>query len=53
MDKWQCTVCDYVYEPEVGDPSHGIPANTPFEDLPEDWVCPWCGVDKGMFECLP
>ncbi|AGC69544.1 rubredoxin [Thermoclostridium stercorarium subsp. stercorarium DSM 8532] len=50
MEKWVCTVCGYVYDPEVGDPEHGIAPGTPFEDLPDDWVCPDCGVGKDMFE---
>jgi len=50
MKKYRCTVCGYVYDPEVGDPDSGIPAGTPFEALPEDWHCPWCGVDKSQFE---
>ncbi len=50
MDKYQCTACTYVYDPEVGDPEGGIPPGTRFEDLPEDWVCPLCGVGKDMFE---
>ena len=50
MDKYQCTACPYVYDPEVGDPEGGIPPGTRFEDLPEDWVCPLCGVGKDMFE---
>ncbi len=49
MDKYECTVCGYVYDPEVGDPENDIPPGTAFEDLPEDWVCPSCGVDKSMF----
>jgi rubredoxin len=36
MDKWECTICGYVYDPELGDPEHNIPANTPFEKLPDD-----------------
>ena len=48
MDKWVCTVCSYVYDPAVG--AEGIAPGTPFEDLPEDWVCPVCGVGKDMFE---
>ena len=44
MDKYICTVCDYVYDPELGDPENGIEPGTSFEDLPEDWVCPLCGV---------
>lgn len=50
MEKWQCTVCGYVYDPEKGDPDGGIDAGTPFEELPEDWVCPVCGAAKDMFE---
>ena len=50
MDKFVCTVCGYVYDPEVGDPDNGIEPGTAFEDLPEDWVCPLCGVGKEDFE---
>lgn len=50
MNKYQCTVCNYIYDPAVGDPDSGIPAGTKFEDLPETWVCPECGVAKDMFE---
>jgi len=50
--KWQCTVCGYVYDPEVGDPENGIPAGTPFEALPDSWVCPECGVGKDWFEAV-
>ena len=48
--KWRCTVCGYIYDPEVGDPDNGVPAGTSFEELPEDWVCPVCGASKDMFE---
>jgi len=50
MDKYRCTVCGYVYEPEKGDPDNGIEPGTKFEDIPDDWVCPVCGVGKGKFE---
>jgi len=50
MKKYQCTVCGYVYDPEVGDPDNGIKPGIPFEDLPDDWVCPLCGVGKEEFE---
>ena len=50
--KYVCTVCDYVYDPEVGDPDNDIESGTAFEDLPDDWVCPECGVDKDEFEPL-
>ncbi|MBR3364380.1 MAG: rubredoxin [Solobacterium sp.] len=49
MDKYECP-CGYVYDPEVGDEENGIAPGTPFEDLPEDWTCPLCGVGKDMFE---
>jgi rubredoxin len=50
MQKYQCTVCGYVYDPDEGDPDNGIVPGTPFEDLPDSWQCPMCGVDKGEFE---
>jgi len=43
-------ICGYTYDPEVGDPGGGIAPGTPFEDIPDDWVCPECGVDKSEFE---
>ena len=49
MDKYICQACGYEYDPAVGDPDNGIDPGTPFEDLPEDWVCPVCGVGKDMF----
>ncbi|HET6420854.1 MAG TPA: rubredoxin [Geobacteraceae bacterium] len=50
MDKYRCTICDYIYDPAAGDPGNGVPAGTPFEELPDTWVCPVCGVDKTGFE---
>lgn len=50
MKKYTCTVCGYVYEPEQGDPEGGIAPGTPFEKLPDDWVCPMCGASKDQFE---
>ncbi len=50
VKKYVCTVCGYVYDPEVGDPDNGIAPGTSFEELPEDWVCPVCGVGKDSFE---
>ncbi len=50
MDKWECIVCGYVYDPAVGDPESGIAPGTSFEALPKDWLCPDCGVGKDMFE---
>ncbi len=47
--KYVCSVCGYVYDPEIGDEEHGIPAGTPFEELPDDWKCPRCRQDKDKF----
>jgi rubredoxin len=52
MQKYECTVCQYIYDPAKGDPDADIAAGTAFEDLPDDWVCPDCGVGKDMFEAL-
>jgi len=49
MSKWECEVCGYVYDPAKGDPDNGVAPGTPFEKLPEDWVCPECGASKDMF----
>ena len=49
MAKYICDVCGYIYDPEVGDPDGGIAPGTAFEDIPEDWVCPVCGVGKEDF----
>ncbi|MDR1205367.1 MAG: rubredoxin [Peptococcaceae bacterium] len=45
-----CGVCGYRYDPAVGDPDRQIPPGTPFEQLPEDWSCPTCGVGKDQFQ---
>jgi len=52
MEKYICVNCGYVYDPAVGDPAAGIPPGTPFEELPEDWVCPVCYVGKDQFDEL-
>ncbi|MFN3346869.1 MAG: rubredoxin [Candidatus Bipolaricaulaceae bacterium] len=52
MQKWECTVCGWIYDPAKGDPSQGIAAGTAFEDLPDNWVCPECGAPKDMFQPL-
>ena len=49
-ERWVCTCCGYVYDPEVGDPEHGIPPGTAFADLPEGWVCPLCFALKKAFD---
>jgi rubredoxin len=50
MDNWKCTLCDYVYDPASGDPDGGIEPGIAFEDLPDSWVCPWCGAAKESFK---
>ncbi len=50
MTKWICTVCGYIYDSKKGDPENGIEAGTSFEALPDDWVCPECGLGKEFFE---
>lgn len=50
MAKYRCMVCGYIYDPQAGDPSNGIKPGTAFENLPDSWVCPECGVGKGQFE---
>jgi hemerythrin-like domain-containing protein/rubredoxin len=52
LPKWKCTVCGYIYDPEKGDPEHGINAGVPFDELPEDWVCPICSAPKQDFRKL-
>jgi flavin reductase (DIM6/NTAB) family NADH-FMN oxidoreductase RutF/rubredoxin len=49
MVKFRCTVCGYIYDPDQGDPDSGIEPGTPFEELPDDWVCPVCGATKDQF----
>ena len=50
MKRYVCKICGYVYDPEKGDPDGGIKPGTPFEDIPDDWVCPVCGASKEDFE---
>jgi len=50
MEKYVCSICGYVYDPEVGDPDNGVAAGTAFADVSEDWVCPLCGAGKDAFE---
>lgn len=52
MKKYECIVCEYIYDPEKGDPESGIKPGTAFEDLPDDWVCPVCGTSKDNFEMV-
>lgn len=48
MGKYVC-LCGYVYDPEIGDPENGVEPGTSWEDVPEDWVCPICGMSKEAF----
>lgn len=49
MQKYVCDPCGWIYDPEIGDPEGGIPPGVAFADLPDDWVCPECGVPKEDF----
>ena len=49
FQKYVCEPCGYVYDPALGDPDGGIAPGTPFEEIPEDWVCPFCGLGKEVF----
>lgn len=49
-NKYRCKICGYIYDPENGDPDSGIKAGTPFEELPDDWLCPICSAPKTEFE---
>ncbi|MBM4147031.1 MAG: rubredoxin [Nitrospira sp.] len=51
MSKYQCvSACGYIYNPKNGDPKRGIHQGTSFENLPDDWVCPVCGIRKSIFK---
>jgi rubredoxin len=50
MEKYECTICGYVYDPEQGDPDNGIDPGTSFDNLSDDWECPVCGAPKDDFE---
>lgn len=50
MKTWQCSICGFIYEEEKGMPEHGIPPETRWEDVPDDWICPDCGVNKCNFD---
>ncbi len=52
MSRWECAVCGYIYDPQQGDPDNGVAPGTPFEELPEDWLCPVCGALKSEFTRL-
>lgn len=48
--KYKCKVCGHIYDPKEGGPDGGIAPGTSFEDIPDDWVCPICGVIKKDYE---
>lgn len=52
MKKYTCKVCGYEYDPAEGDPGANVKPGTPFDALPEDWVCPVCGAPKSEFEAI-
>ena len=52
MEHYVCAVCGYEYDPSMGDPDGMVESGTPFEDIPDDWVCPVCGVGKDQFKPL-
>lgn len=51
--KWECIVCGFIYDEEAGLPEEGIDPGTRWEDIPENWYCPDCGVGKEDFEMVP
>lgn len=48
--RYQCMLCEHIYDPAEGDPENGVAPGTPFEELPATWVCPECGATKDDFE---
>lgn len=50
LEKWVCTRCGYIYDPEKGDPEHDVTPGTPFDSLPDDWICPICYASKEEFD---
>ena len=52
MKKYVCDVCGYIYDPEKGDPDSGIAPGTPFEEIPDNWSCPLCGIGKDSFSVM-
>jgi len=50
MKKWRCTVCDWVYDEIQGCPEEGLAPGTAWHDIPEDWLCPDCGMGKDDFD---
>lgn len=52
MEKYKCIVCGWIYDPDLGDPEGGIDPGVPFNDLPDDYICPVCGAGKEEFELI-
>ena len=52
MRQWQCIVCGFIYDEAKGIPEEGIAAGTSWDDIPDDWECPECGVGKDDFEMV-
>jgi len=52
MKKYKCEICGYIYDPSEGDPDSGIQPGTSFENIPDDWECPMCGVGKEDFSSV-
>lgn len=52
MAKWECEICGYVYDEALGDPDHGIAPGTSWDEVPDDWLCPDCGVEKAQFQMI-
>ena len=50
MKSYECTACGYIYDPEKGDPDGGVAPGTSFDDIPEGWLCPLCGLGKDAFQ---
>ena len=52
MSRYVCNICGFIYDPQAGDLDSGISPGTPFEDIPDDWVCPECGAVKDQFTII-
>lgn len=48
--QYHCSVCGYVYDEDMGDPESGVESDTKWEDVPEDYLCPFCKVGKELFD---
>lgn len=52
MARWECIICGWIYDEALGDPDAGIAPGTPWQEVPEDWICPDCGAGKDEFEMI-